>query len=302
MTGVLVTWEPLVQSLTLQSPAKLNLYLRITGRRPDGYHNLLTLFHRISLADTLRLTKAPEGFSLKCGDPRVPTGEANLITKTYRLLQAQFPGLGGVRVNLKKRIPMGAGLGGGSSNAAAFLLGMKKLYRLPVSKAGLLKLGARLGADVPFFIHEINQGAGVERGDRIREIKSGSRHFFILAASRKGLSTKEVYENFAGKGRPASLTKSRRELRILCNFLAEKKYEKAAVLLKNDLEFSAFELRPSLRSLVGKFKKWGMPFAGMTGSGPTVFGIASGPREAKRLAKKLQKELPSNLILLCGSF
>lgn len=291
-----------MRSLILKSPAKLNLFLRITGRRPDGYHNLLTLFHRISLADTLRLTKTAEDFSLTCGDSRVPTDERNLITKAYRLLQARFPALAGVRVDLKKRIPIGAGLGGGSSNAAAFLLGMKKLCRLPVSNAGLLKLGARLGADVPFFIHEINQGVGVGRGDLIREIKSGSGHFFILAASRKGSSTKEVYENFAGKGRPASLTKSRRELRILCNFLAEKKYEKAAVFLKNDLEFSAFELRPSLRNLIEKFKKRGVLFAGMTGSGPTVFGISSGLREAKRAVKALRKELPSNQILSCRSF
>ena len=288
-----------MKSLTLKSPAKLNLYLRIAGRRSDGYHNLLTLFHRVSLADTLRLAKVPADFFLKCPDPRIPLDENNLIAKAYRLLQTRFPALGGVRVSLEKRIPVGAGLGGGSSNAAFFLLGMKKLYRLRISTSGLLKMGAQLGADVPFFIHNINQGIGTGRGDRILKKKAGARHYFILAASEQGLSTREVYRQYSN--RAPALTKSSRELRILCDFLAQKKYEKAAALLKNDLEFPAFELRPSLRDLVGKFKKRGILFAGMTGSGPTVFGISSGFQEAKRAAKELQKELPFNQILLCRS-
>ena len=204
-------------------------------------------------------------------------------------------------MDLEKRIPVGAGLGGGSSNAAFFLLGIKKLYGLRISTSRLLRLGGQLGADVPFFIQDINQGIGTGRGDRILKMKSHARHYFVLAASENELSTGKVYENLAGKYRPASLTKDRRELRILCSFLDGKRYEKAALFFKNDLELSAFELRPSLRALAGKFKKQGMPFAGMTGSGPTVFGIAAGLREAKRLAGKLRRKLPSNRILFCRS-
>lgn len=291
-----------MRSLTLLSPAKLNLYLRITGRRPDGYHNLVTLFHRISLADTLRLTKTPSGFFLKCSDPSLPINESNLITKAYRLLQARFPGLGGVRVHLKKRIPVGAGLGGGSSNAAFFLLGMKRLYRLRISGPELLKLGGRLGADVPFFIHNFNQGLGIGKGDKIRKKLAKARHSFILAASEEGLSTQKVYENLRGRRGSASLTKVSREITMLCDFLAPKKYDKAGPFLHNDLELSAFELRPSLRRVLENFKRRGIPLVKMTGSGPTVFGILQDPREARRRIKELQRDLPSNKILLCHSF
>jgi 4-diphosphocytidyl-2-C-methyl-D-erythritol kinase len=114
-----------MDSIILQSPAKLNLHLRILRKRPDGYHDLLTLFHRISLADTISIRNRAAGFKLTTNLRGLETGEGNLITKAYRLLQKEFPKLGGVCVRLTKRIPMGGGLGGGSSNAAHFLLGMK---------------------------------------------------------------------------------------------------------------------------------------------------------------------------------
>jgi len=131
--------------ITVKSPAKLNLHLRILRRRPDGYHDLLTLFHRISLHDTIRIRKARSGFKLTTNQSDLETGEGNLITKAYRMLQERFPRLDGVAVRLDKKIPLGAGLGGGSSNAAHFLLGMKKLFRLKISLPELMKMGKRLG-------------------------------------------------------------------------------------------------------------------------------------------------------------
>ena len=140
-----------MKSLTLQSPAKVNLYLRITGRRADGYHILDTLFHRISLVDTLTLSKRECGFSFS-SNANLPPREGNLLFKSYLELQKKFPGLKGVHAKLVKRIPIGAGLGGGSSNAAFFLLGMIRLYGLRISKPELMKMGLRIGADVPFFL------------------------------------------------------------------------------------------------------------------------------------------------------
>lgn len=298
-----------MKSLTLKSPAKINLSLRILRRRPDGYHDLVTLFHRISLSDTLTLMKQKEGFSLRCSDKTLPAGEGNLITKAYRLLQTKMPGLGGVSVVLKKKIPVGAGLGGGSSNAGHFLLGMKKLYGLKISQKELLVLGSRLGADVPFFIHNMSQGIGIGKGDRIKKVPLKAKYTFILAASKKGLSTRDVYENLRGKikalpaGRQAvSLTKVSREITMLCAFLAQKKMAKIDPLLQNDLELSAFELRPSLRSVIAAFNKRGIQLSRMTGSGPTVFGMLIHPGGAKRAVQELRRDLPENEILLCQSY
>ncbi len=289
-----------MNSLILKSPAKINLTLRVLRRRPDGYHELTTLFHRISLCDTLRFKKS-QFFSLKCSDPKLSTGEDNLITKAYRALQAEIPDLGGVSVRLTKRIPLGAGLGGGSSNAAFFLLGMKKLYRLKISSLKLAAIGEKLGADVPFFIHNLRQAIGLERGDKIQNTANAAKHTFLLAASHQGLSTREVYENLRGKWQAVSLTKVTPEIRILCAFLAKKKYAQVDKFLKNDLERSAFELRPSLQKILESFQKRGLPLVRMTGSGPTVFALCPSLREAKRAQKKLRQDLPSCKILLCQS-
>ncbi|MFA5160593.1 MAG: 4-(cytidine 5'-diphospho)-2-C-methyl-D-erythritol kinase, partial [Candidatus Omnitrophota bacterium] len=133
-----------MKKIILKSPAKLNLHLRILGKRSDGYHELLTLFHRISLADTIIIRKNSGSFKLTTNIPSLETGEGNLITKAYRALQKKFPKLGGVSVRLTKRIPLGAGLGGGSSNAAFFLLGMKKLFGLKISSKELFAMGKKL--------------------------------------------------------------------------------------------------------------------------------------------------------------
>ncbi|MEI7752019.1 MAG: 4-(cytidine 5'-diphospho)-2-C-methyl-D-erythritol kinase, partial [Candidatus Omnitrophota bacterium] len=222
--------------LTLQSPAKLNLHLRILGKRSNGYHELLTLFHRISLADTIVIRKNPKGFKLTTNIPSLETGDGNLITKAYRALQQKFPKLEGVSVRLTKRIPLGAGLGGGSSNAAFFLLGMKKLFRLKISAQELGALGERLGADVPFFLSDARQAMAWGIGDKLQKVPCGSRLGFLLLVTDQGLNTKKVYQKLAWRGRPLSLTKERRIARILHSSLERKRIREASTLARNDLE------------------------------------------------------------------
>lgn len=294
---------PPMNFLTVKSPSKINLVLRVLRRRPDGYHDLVTLFHRISLADTIQIRKNSGKFKLRCSNPSLPVGEKNLITKTYHLLQRRFPRLPGVSVFLKKKVPVGAGLGGGSGNAAAFLMGMNRLCRLKLSRSEMIELASKLGADVAFFILNSNQAIGLGKGERLKKYPLKRRLFFVLAASGRGLSTKEVYENMRGKiEKGVSLTKVSREITMLCAFLARKKPAQAEAFLRNDLERSAFEIRPSLRNTIESFKKRGIQLTRMTGSGPTVFGICGSLREAKRTAKGLRKDLPSNTILICHSF
>ncbi len=292
-----------MNSLTLRSPAKLNLFLKIIRRRPDGYHDLVTLFHRISLCDKISLSKKPAGFSLTADSSfRLPLGETNLITKAYRALRQRFKRLGGVAVHLEKNIPVGGGLGGGSSNAASFLFGMKKMWDLKISRQGLVRLGAELGADVPFFLYDTTQALAEGIGESIKPIPANTRRHFLLLISRRGLSTKQVYQNLAPPAPPPSLTRQRRIARLLAEVLDEKKLDQAAALMENDLEESAFRLRPSLLKCISKLNEFGIRTARMSGSGPTVFAILPYPEEAQTIAQKLRRLLPAQKIVVCHSY
>ena len=291
-----------MQRLSLKSPAKINLLLKILGKRRDGYHSLLTVFQRISLADTLRLTKRRKGFFLSSTAPGLSAGEDNLITRAYRALAARFPDLGGVSVRLEKNIPLGAGLGGGSSNAAHFLLGMKRLYNLKISAPELREIARGLGADVPFFLYDASLAVGTGRGDRIDPRPSPGRFWIVLATSEKGLSTKQIYEGFKPSSRPPSLTRQKAVVKLLFQFLAKKKVPALADLLENDLEASAFLARPSLKRVIAVFKKCGARTVRMSGSGPTVFALFGDAGEARSFARRLRPALPSREIRICHSY
>lgn len=291
-----------MQALTLKSPAKLNLHLRILGKRPDGYHKLLTLFHRISLFDTIVIRKASQGFKLATNSVSLETGEGNIITRAYRELQRKFPRLGGVSVRLIKRIPLGAGLGGGSSNAAFFLLGMKKLFRLKISVQELFSIGKKLGADVPFFLSDARQAMAWGIGDKLQKAPSGARLGFLLLVTDQGLNTKKVYQKLAWSGRPLSLTKEKRIARILRSFLASKRVREASEFARNDLEIPAFRLMPSIPKAIKALKNFGVPYVLMSGSGATVFAAFSSREEALDLSKRL-KEVPFPFRkVICHSF
>ena len=291
-----------MKKIVLKSPAKLNLHLRILGKRPDGYHELLTVFHRISLADTIVIRKNSGGFKLITDLSSLETGEGNLITKAYRALQAKFPGLGGVSVRLTKRIPLGAGLGGGSSNAAFFLLGMKKLFRLRISSKELFALGKKLGADVPFFLSDTKQAVAWGVGNKLQKAPLGARLGFLLLVTDQGLPTKKVYQTLSRSGRPLSLTKERRIARILRSFLERKRIREASALARNDLEIPAFRMMPSIPKAMAVLKDLGAPFVLMSGSGATVFAAFSSREEALDLSKRL-KEVPFPFRkVICHSF
>lgn len=291
-----------MNAITVKSPAKLNLHLRILRKRPEGYHELLTLFHRISLVDTIVIRKKPEGFRLTTNIPSLETGEGNLITKAYRVLQKKFPGLGGVSVRLEKRIPLGAGLGGGSSNAAFFLLGMKKLFRLKISYQELLAMGKALGADVPFFLLNTRQAIAWGIGDRLQKDPFPARLGFLLLVTDQGLNTQKVYQTLSWRGQPLSLTKERRIAKILRSFLERKRIREAATLARNDLEKPAFRLMSSVPRAIAALKKLEVPFVLMSGSGATVFAVFSSREEALDLSKRL-KEVPFPFRkVICHSF
>lgn len=282
-----------MRSLTLLSPAKINLSLYVTGRLPSGYHTLDTLFHRISLSDTLKLTRCREGFSLRTNSKTLPTDERNLVTKAYRLLQREVPGLGGVKVYLRKRIPAGAGLGGGSSNAAFFLLGMNRLYGLRLSRRRLLRMGRVLGADVPFFLYETNQALGAGRGDVLKPRPSRRTWYFALVIDNKELRTKDVFGRLSLSPKADTLTKKRHTARMLCTFLDRGNPSALIPLLHNDLETPAFFLRPSIRHKMQRLNRAGWPCVRMSGSGPTIFVLLPQSRDQRNCLRKARRLFPS---------
>lgn len=287
--------------LVIQSPAKLNLYLEIFKKRKDGYHDLVSLFHRISLSDTLYLQKIPSGFHLKTNSRSLPTNRRNIITRAYDLLQGRFPKIGGVRLRLDKKIPMGAGLGGGSSNAASFLLGMKRLYGLRIGFTELLGLGERLGADVPFFLTQAEQALVWGVGNRLQKMPLKRKYWFLLLFPPQGLSTKKVYHNHILSRRPHSLTKAKGIVKILCTSFNDGDVQVAISLLRNDLERTAFRLRPSIRNIIRKLEDSGAREPRMTGSGATVYSLFSTRKEAEQVKRKLGSHLNSWQLVLCHS-
>lgn len=293
--------------MLVQSPSKINLYLKVTGRRKDGYHKLTTIFQRISLRDTLFLQKQKSGFKLSCKivsglDQTLSCGEDNLITKAYRLLQKKFPKLGGVSVRLLKKNPLGAGLGAGSGNAAAFLIGMKKLFRLKISQAELVNLGSRLGADVAFFVHCASLAVGRGVGDKISVQKKGKKNWFVLILEAQSLSTPQVYKALPKKLPAVSVSGVNIKIKKILKCFQDGSGFVAGSFLENDLELPAFSLRPELKKMFKKICLITKFPVRMSGSGPTFFCVLPSQFSARKLARRLRAEFPRNKILISASY
>ena len=295
-----------MDKLTLKSYSKVNLYLNVINKRKDGYHNINTLFERISLADTITLKDRKDGvIRVACSDPAVPNDASNLCCKSAELLRRVSGVKAGVDIKIRKRIPVGAGLGGGSGNAAAVLLGLNKLWNLRLSKERLAKLGARIGSDVPFFIYGVSFAEGRGRGNIIRPFNEmkGLRLWHILAVPRLHVSTPLIYrkwDDFSGLIPPflrksskrkerAGLTIRPSSVKLLTLALAERGSLLAPGLLFNSLEGVTVRMYPQVRRIKDRLLSLGVKPVLMSGSGPAVFGIVSSRKEALSLSAKLKK-------------
>lgn len=285
--------------LTIRSPAKLNLSLRVLGQRRDGFHELFTLFHRISLEDTLRLEKKEKGIQVLCRPPLIPQKD-NLIVRAFHRLRSYRPFKGGVRVYLEKQIPVGGGLGGGSSNAAAFLLAANRFFHLGLNHAQLMKIGASLGSDIPFFISDVLHAMGRGRGERITPLPFQRRLWFLLFPSAKGLSTRKVYRNLRPRGPHPSLTRLRHDAKIASACLAKGRVDEASRFLINDLMESTEGMRPSLKKTREKLSALGFGTCQMSGSGPTQFMIFPTPSRAQHALREFRRH-GFRKVILCHS-
>jgi 4-diphosphocytidyl-2-C-methyl-D-erythritol kinase len=265
--------------MKLRSPAKINLFLQIQGQRPDGYHDLVTLMCPISLCDTLHLSFGGPVTTVRCSDAAVPEDESNLALQAANrfagtLLRKRGRVAEPVRIDIDKRIPVGAGLGGGSSNAATVLLGLNRHYDRPFSPRELAALGRGIGADVPFFLLE-TAAVGKGIGDRLEPYPDLAALPVVLVYPGFPVSTETVYKNLNLR-----LTKCKKRHK---NFAFRGRSFDVARHLCNDLEAVSVSRYPEIQAVKDALTTYGAVGTLMTGSGSAVFGLfddETGARQA----------------------
>ena len=266
------------------APAKANLYLEIHGKRADGYHELTTLMVAVRLYDTLVLKQADE-LRLRCSDPGLSSGPDNLVLRAAELLRAQIGCNRGAAIRLIKRIPQAAGLAGGSSDAAATLAGLNRLWRLGLDRSRLADLGAQLGSDVPFFFYAPAAWC-TGRGEIVEPLTLGRTLHFVLACPKTGLSTAEVYANV---GTSFQLVQDRppREA-ALREAVAVGRIDEIGRLLHNRLQPAAEKLCPAIARIHARLAQLKPAGVLMSGSGSTVFALCHSRGQAVSIARELR--------------
>jgi 4-diphosphocytidyl-2-C-methyl-D-erythritol kinase len=266
-------------ALTLRAPAKVNLFLEIAARRSDGYHELRTLLVAVSLFDVL--TFAPAGaLRLSCTGPTLGTGPENLIVRAAEVLRRHTGVHAGAASSLTKRIPVAAGLGGGSSDAATTLIGLNRLWKAGLSRDDLAGLAAKLGSDVAFFLHApVAWCTG--RGECVAPWPIGRRLHLVLACPPFGLSTADVYGRVTVSARPASGRALKEAVRI---------GDAKAIgrCLHNRLQKPAVTLRPELADWLARLAGAKPLGSLVSGSGSTVFALARDAADARRIAAAIK--------------
>ncbi|MBI3315097.1 MAG: 4-(cytidine 5'-diphospho)-2-C-methyl-D-erythritol kinase [Candidatus Omnitrophica bacterium] len=277
-------------SITLLAPAKLNLVLDVLGKRPDGFHELRTVFERIGLCDTITLTANPHGpIRVTCDHPHVPKGPRNLAFRAARQIQQEYGVRQGVDIRIVKRIPVAAGLAGGSSNAAAVLMGVNRLWRLHLSQKRLARHAVRLGSDVAFFMYDTPFALGTGRGEKIRPLRARTKLWHVLVTPKVKMYTKEVFARLTRKAKSLKLTKKRDNVNICLPYLRKGDFQGLGAVLSNDLEPSILSLRPDLVRLKKKLSDAGAAGVCFSGSGPSVFALASGRAQAESIKDGFDK-------------
>jgi 4-diphosphocytidyl-2-C-methyl-D-erythritol kinase len=253
--------------LTLKSYAKINWNLQIIGKREDEFHELCTIFQTVSLHDTLTFEESNE-MILKCDNPKIPTDETNLIIKAARILQKKFGVEKGAKIHLEKRIPAPGGLGGGSSNAAVALLGLKKLWNLEISPGELREIGANLGSDVPFFFYG-GTAIGTGRGTKIEPIEDVTESYLLIVTPLVDVPT---HAAFARINAPRLTNFEPKSILQICRNEAEKLKLRRFELI-NDFEASVFAIEPEIEKVKQTLLDAGAKQALLSGSGASVFAI-----------------------------
>lgn len=277
-------------SLSLPSFAKINLSLRILGKRADGYHEVRTTLHTISLHDDLHFElRRNGGVSLDCSDPNIPTGEENLIVRAANALRDRYGANSGARIKLQKRIPAKGGLGGASSNAAITLLALASLWEIDASAAELVEIAATLGTDVPFFLTG-GFGLATGTGSTVSALPDQGTQHLIVITPNVGISTAQAYSRFS-----ASVLTTINSDPILPSSHSGQNSEDSSLWavqeeLRNDFESVIFDLAPEISRAKELLLQSGARGALLTGSGSSVFGIFVDQKAQQNAMQKIRFE------------
>ena len=276
-------------TLLLTTGAKINLFLRVLGRRPDGFHELESIFHTVDLADQMEVGLRADGVievEMQAADRAgraLPPAQDNIVAAAARRLQEVAAGRAGASFAIRKRIPVAGGMGGGSSNAAGALLALDRLWGLDLERAALLEIAAELGSDVPYCVEGNGTALVGGRGENLARLPGPPQPlWFVLGISDEPLLTADVY---AALEDPAPSGPSVAPFALA---LGQGDATELGQLLHNDLEVPAITLRPRLKEDKEAMLEAGALGACVTGSGPTVFGLASDHRAAKEISERVE--------------
>jgi 4-diphosphocytidyl-2-C-methyl-D-erythritol kinase len=277
-------------AVVLWAPAKVNLFLEVLGKRPDGYHEIATLMLAVGLYDTLEFKEDnSRNVHLRCDYPGLSTGPDNLVCRAAELLRKRTAYSRGAAIRLVKRIPMAAGLAGGSSNAAATLAGLNRLWQLGLKSAELASLGAELGSDVAFFFSTPAAWC-TGRGEQVTPLALGKPLWLVLACPAVGLATAEVYRSVTVPDRPQSGEAVRQAL-------TEGNVAALGSGLFNRLQNVAERLRPEIGEALARLERLAPAGRLMSGSGTSVFALGRDHDDALRLARELRHGLEEGVCL-----
>jgi 4-diphosphocytidyl-2-C-methyl-D-erythritol kinase len=280
-----------LNELTVSAPAKINLRLKIIRKRADGYHDIESILQKVSLYDTLSLTlSATQGITVTADDPSIPTDSRNLVYQAADLLLKQQRINSGISIHIKKRIPAGAGLGGGSSDAAATLTGLNRLLQCGLKEHDLIRLGVQLGADVPFFIYDKPSALAEGIGEQLSPVKLQVPLWLVIVFPGFSISTKWAYENYK------VLTNEGKNIK---SFSCFKQLKMVLQILCNDLENVVTQQYPEIQTIKRTLIKAGACGSLMSGSGSSVFGIFPDKRHAQEALTLLGT--PANRVFIAHS-
>lgn len=276
-----------LEDVVVWAPAKVNLFLEVLGKRPDGYHEIATLMVAVRLFDTIVIRDAPNGnLRLTCSEPSLATGDENLVLKAARLLRERTGCTKGADLRLIKRIPMAAGLAGGSTDAAATLAGLNRLWQLGLPVADLARLGGEIGSDIPFFFHSPAAWC-TGRGEIVEPVELPIPLDLVLLCPSFGLATASVYKN-------VSIPAHSEPGNPIREALAKADVDSVGKLMHNRLQLAAVKTDPRIADYIQMLE--GLAPAGslMSGSGSTLFALCRSAAEAHRVAASLKTRLKAH--------
>ncbi len=279
-----------MKKLKVKARAKINLTLDVLGKRPDGYHEVEMVMQTIELHDLLLLEEADRGVVVTTSNPLLAAGESNIAYKAARLVMDALGVEKGIRIHIIKNIPVAAGLAGGSTDAAAVLKGLNSLWDLGLSKDEAEKMGASIGSDVPFCVRG-GTALARGRGEILSNLPDAPEMWLVLAKPPLEVSTAEVYQNFD----PARV-KRRPDTKHMLESIHNGNKAEVIENLANVLETVTFTRYPEVLQLKRVMEESGLRRTLMSGSGPTVFGVADSRAAAEGTARRLRDKLPGMFV------